>query len=183
MLKVGVIGSDFLINKNREILQEKNCQVIALQEEKQLHQVDAVIITGWQEKDYGAKINSWAEELRKMEKENMVMLAIAHGSIAMGQKGRLKLMDYWSTTLSTAPVYLPLEISSLDHVRFTACFLPDIRFTHVAPNLGILCCDKQRGPIILRQGNYLACNYVAELTKKTYLYDYWLEMVLSAKMT
>ena len=145
--------------------------------------IDYNIIADIKEYEINNFIIDNQEELRKMEKENMVMLAIAHGSIAMGQKGRLKLMDYWSTTLPAAPAYIPLEISSLDHVRFTACFLPDIRFTHVAPNLGILCYDKQRGPIILRQGNYLACNYVAELTKKTYLYDYWLEMVLSAKMT
>ena len=182
-MKVGVIGPDFLVNKNRKILEKKDCQVISLQKEKEIKEVDGIIITGWQEKHYSCKINLLSKQLKKMEKENLVIFAIAHGAVAMGQKGRLKLMDYWTVSMPAALSYLPLEISSLDHVRFTACFLSDIRFTKVAPNLGILCCDKQKGPIILRQGNYLACSYAAELTNKTYLYDYWLEMVLSAKMT
>ena len=183
MLNIGIIGPDFLVNKNKEILQEKNCLVIDLQEKKQLRQVDGIIITGWKEKDYEFKIKQWVKELKMIEKEGTVILGIAHGAVAMGQNGRLKLMDYWTKSLPIIPKYLPLEISSLDHVRFTAYFLLDIRFIQVAPNLGILCSDKQYGAVILRQGNYLACSYVAELTNKTYLYDYWLEMVLSAKMT
>ena len=35
--------------------------------------------------------------------------------------------------------------------------------------------------IVVRQGNYLACSYVAELTPQPYIYNYWLEMVAALK--
>lgn len=183
MLKVGVIGPSFLLNKNKEILQEKNCQVVALNEGRKLKEVDGIIITGWYERHYSFKLNCWREQLERMKKENVVFWGIAHGAVALSKSGRLRLMDCTAIAHSTPLTQIPLEIPSLEHRRFSAYFLSDIRFADLAPNLGVLCRDKKRGPVILRQGNYLASSYVAELTDKTYLYDYWLEMVLSAKMT
>lgn len=183
MLTIGVIGPEFLIQKNREILEPKGCKVMALSHSSQLQQMDGMIITGWQAQHYRQQVNRWCRELNQLEQQNMAILAIAHGVVAMGQNGRLKLMDYCTTSRPVGLFTAPLEIPSMDGVRFLAHFLSEIHFQSLAPNLGVLCQDRAHGPVVVRQGDYLACSYVAELTKQTYLYDYWLEMVFSTKIT
>ena len=79
--------------------------------------------------------------------------------------------------LTTASLEMPGYLQN----RFTACFLPRIQFKNLAPNLGILCQDQKSNPIVVREGNYLACSYVAELTPQPYIYNYWLEMVAALK--
>lgn len=146
-----------------------------------LRKLDGLLITGWQESHYLPCLRLMQRELCPC-KEQLSVLGIAHGAAALGHNGFLKVMDFHAKVKSNGQVTgAVLNLPCYDHTRFMACFVPEVTFIEIAPNLGVLCEDRKRGPIILRQGNHLSCSYVAELTKQQFIYDYWLEMVEAMK--
>ena len=70
-----------------------------------------------------------------------------------------------------------MRIPSWEDDRLTAVFGPEVRFSQIAPNLGIVCQTVERGPVVLRQGNYVAAAFVPEETADRAIYRYFLEMV------
>ena len=181
MFKIGMIGPDFLLQRNAEIFQQLQIKHITVKHEKQLAQIDGLLITGWKSADYRKQLQQLQPAIQKRARQ-ICLLGIAAGAAPLGQKNFFSVMDCAislrpSRSLTTAI----LEIPGFTTDRFTATFLPDVRFHHLAPNLGILCQDKQYGPVVVRQGNYLACSYVAEFTPQPHIYNYWLEMVAALK--
>lgn len=181
MFKIGMIGPDFLLQRNAEILQQLQAKYIALQQEAELSQIDGLLITGWKRADYLRPLQRLQPAIRKRA-EQLCLLGIAAGAAPLGQSGACPVIDYAvslrpSRGLTTAI----LEFPCFGVSRFTAAFLPDVRFHHLAPNLAILCQHSRHGPVVVRQGNHLACSFVAELTPQPDLYAYWLEMVAALK--
>lgn len=181
MLKIGMVGPEFLLRHNAKIFQQQQIQAIPIFTEKQLQQIDGLLITGWKNTDYLWQLQQLRPVVYQCAQQ-ISLLGIAAGASALGRRGFFAVMD---SNVSLKPGrHLTTEILEMPGFttdRFTACFLPDVRFTNLAPNLGILCQDQQRGPIVVRQGNHLACAYAAELTPQPYLYSYWLEMVAALK--
>lgn len=181
MLKIGMIGPDFLLQRNQEIFQRQQIKTIFITDAPQLHQIDGLLITGW---NYGQYLQP-LKRLRNVilaRQEQLALLGIAAGAAAFGKNGVLPVMDCHITQQSAQQLTTAvLDIPSFAPSRFTAAFLPEVRFSHLAPNLGVLCRDSRRGPVVVRQGNVLACSYAAELTPRLCLYDYWLEMVAALK--
>lgn len=181
MLKIGMIGPDFLLRHNARIFQQQQINAISIYTEKQLQQIDGLLITGWKNTDYLWQLQQLRPVIDQRAQE-ISLLGIAAGATALGKKGFFSVMDYNASLKSGHHLTTAiLEMPGFTTDRFTACFLPEVRFHNLAPNLGILCQDQKRGPIVIRQGNNLACSYVAELTPQPYLYSYWLEMVAALK--
>lgn len=181
MLKIGMIGPDFLLQCNQTIFRQQQADAFALQHLQQLQQIDGLLITGW---NYGQYLQP-LKRLRNVilsRQEQLALLGIAAGAAALGKNGVLSVMDCHITQQAAQQLTTAiLEIPGFSPSRFTATFLPEVRFSHLAPNLGVLCRDNRRGPVVVRQGNILACSYVAELTPRRCLYDYWLDMVATLK--
>lgn len=181
MLKIGMIGPDFLLRHNARIFQQQQINATPICTEKQLNQIDGLLITGWKNTDYLWQLQQMRPIIYERAQQ-ISLLGIAAGATALGKKGFFSSMDCNVTLRSGRHLTTAiLEMPGFTSDRFTACFLPDVRFQNLAPNLGILCQDQKRGPIVIRQGNHLACAYVAELTPQPYLYSYWLEMVAALK--
>ena len=109
-------------------------------------------------------------------------MGLAWGAYDLSGSGALKIMDCYAKTrqedrLTTSVLEIPL----LEYRRFNGVFVPNVSFSNIAPNLGILCKESIRGAVLLRQGNFLACSYVGELTPNLIIYEYFLAMIDDAK--
>ena len=182
MMTIGLIGPDYLLKHDQEIWQQLKAATIIIKEPNDLAKIDGLMITGWHKKEYYNTLMRTRCYIEAYAKDNLVVMGVALASNTLGQNGILKLMDFTSCVrfeekLSTSVINVP----AFEPSRFSAIFSPIVEFNRIAPNLGILCQDKKRGPIILRQGNFLACSYVPELTKNQQLYQYFFDMMLSQK--
>lgn len=183
MLKIGMIGPTFLLRRNAALFQQhfsQQVQLCATTQQTQQAQLDGLIITGWKRSDYLWQLQRFPT--LRQQKEQLSLLGIAAGASTLGHGNFFAVMDctirlHPANQITTAI----LEAPAFSADRFTAYFLPDVQFQHLAPNLGVLCQDQKHGPVVVRQGNHLACSYVAELTPQPHLYYYWLEMVNALK--
>lgn len=181
MLQIGMIGPDFLLRRNAEIFRQLQIDQLAVKHAKQLAQLDGLLITGWHRADYLKQLQALQPDLQRRVHQ-LSVLGIAAGAVPLGRKNFFSVIDCGiSSKPARSPTTATLEMPGFTQDRFTAVFWPDIRFYHLAPNLGVLCQEQRRGPIVVRQGNYLACGYVAEFTPQPYIYHYWLEMVAALK--
>lgn len=181
MLHIGMIGPDFLLQCNQTIFRQQQADAFALQHLQQLQQIDGLLITGWQPSHYTRQLQRWKQPIIQRI-DTISILGISAGTAALGRNNLLSVMDcdifcQPAAAFTTAV----LEIPSMTQTRFSACFYPQIRFCSLAPCLGILCQHSRHGPVIVRQGNLLACSYVAEQTANNAIYGYWLEMVAALK--
>lgn len=89
-------------------------------------------------------------------------------------KSKTALMDYhfsfhnqdkYTAELISAP--------SWETDRLVAVFHGLAAFHDIAPNIAVLAHNKNRGAIVLRQGNALACSYLAACTKNKEIYRYF----------
>ena len=181
MLKIGLIGPDFLLQRDEMVFRQQQIKTVRIQDGAQMQQIDGLLLTGWKSSDYLHNIKRLAPSFLKYRSQ-ISLLGIAVGAAAMGRGGILPVMDCNIVSRPGRSVATAiLEMPSFTQERFTAVFLPEVRFTALAPNLGIVCRNGKREPVVVRQGNDLACGYVAELTAQPYLYHYWLEMVAALK--
>ena len=181
MLKIGMLGPDYLRKRNGDIFQQQQIKAITVYNEQQLSHIDGLLITGWNTSGYIRPLQRLLPSIQQ-QLPQLSVFGIAAGAVSLGRNGPLSAMDcditmHSARQLTTASLEMPGYLQN----RFTACFLPQIQFKNLAPNLGILCQDQKNNPIVVRQGNYLACSYVAELTPQPYIYNYWLDMVAALK--
>ena len=181
MLKIGLLGPNYLLKRNEEILQQQQSKAVPIRNGQQLAQMDGLLITGWKPTDYLWRLQRLGPALQQAL-PRLSVLGIAAGAVCLSRQNYCAVMDCDITLHASHPLTTAtLEMPAVTDYRFTACFLPELRFTNLAPNLGVLCQEQIRGPVVVRQGNYLACSYVAELTPQPYVYRYWLEMVAALK--
>ena len=181
MISIGMIGPPVLLQRNREILQQQQIQAFSIIKETQLTQIDGLLITGWRQEDYAKQLNRLRAPVKSRIHE-LSLLGIAAGAAALGQNNLLAVMNCDvlcrpSCTFSTSI----LEMPGFTENRSAAIFCPEIQFINLAPSLGILCQHPRHGPVIVRQGDVLACSYIAEWTAHPHIYHYWLEMVAALK--
>lgn len=190
-LQIGLIGHTALLQQN--ILQFQkikqtctdcipgNLTILPIYHAMQIAQLDGLLITGWHYPSvYRRLLPLYNSILNRVDQ--LSLWGIASGAAALGQNGLFPVINCTITSHSkpsatTALLALPGYTTE----RFTGYFIPDIRFSAPAPNLGILCQNQTHGIVAVRQGNHLASSFVAELTTEPYLYQYWLDMVTSLK--
>lgn len=181
MLKIGMIGPEFLLRRDQEFFYEQQIRAAAITTARQLEGLDGLLITGWRRSDYLWQLRRLQPELSRRA-ESLSLLGVAAGAQALGRGGLLPVLDCRVTLRAGRQITTAaLEMPGFVQERFTAAFLPEVRFSELAPNLGVLCRDQRRGPVVVRQGDHLACGYVAELTPRPHIYSYWLEMVAALK--
>lgn len=182
MLTIGMIGPAFLLHYNREILAQQQAESIAIRNPTELSQIDGLLITGWRCEDYTYKLRPLYSMIQK-NMERLSLFGIAAGAVALDQNNlgviNCNIFCQPARTFTTSI----LEIPSFRQSRFVATFLPELRFSALAPSLGILCEKSRYGSVVVRQGNHLACSYLAELTPHHDIYHYWLQMVSDLKNT
>ena len=181
MLSIGIIGPPLLLHQNRTILQQavtnaEDIAVIPLRQPRQMPSLDGLLITGWRLEDYARQLFPLRSAIGQ-NAERLSLFGIAAGAVALGRPN-LAVMDF-TATCHPAPAFTAamLDVPGFAQNRFAAVFLPRLCFTALAPSLGILCEKSCYGPVVIRQGNHLACSYLAELTPPYEIYRYWLQMV------
>ncbi len=190
MLQIGMIGPPLLLRQNRDILQqeqfqeklvEKPVHAFPVRTAQQIDAIDGLLITGYRPEDYARQLYHLRTPVQSCA-DQLSLFGIAAGAAALGQNHLLPLMgcktQYQPAVSCTTSL---LEVPCFDRDRFAALFLPDVRFRDLAPSMGVLCHHPHRGPVIVRQGDMLACTYVAEWTAQKEIYQYWLEMVTALK--
>lgn len=190
-LQIGMIGSSALLRYNMMQLKEaqkrsvllSNIQIsmFPIYSEVQVAQLDGLLITGWQYPQIFRKLyplyHSISDRL-----EELSLWGIASGAAFMGRNGIFPVIDCAihsdsGQAVTTSLLELPDDMAT----RFVGYFIPEVQFSALAPNLGILCQNQTHGVIAVRQGNHLASSFVAEFTPQCALYSYWLEMVARLK--
>lgn len=178
-MHIGLIGPEELLAKNIGIFEALGHQAAALTEPAQLAVIDGLMITAWRSEDLRR-----LKRLRRAIKEQkrLGIMGAALGAYALGQNGYLALMDHRTYFREEEqPRTAILTVPSWENHRMAVVFQPEIRFDHIAPNLGILCRLREQGPIVLRQGNYLAVSFAPEEMKDRAIYCYFLDMLGRAK--
>ena len=181
MLHIGMIGPDFLLQRNREIFQQQQVEAFAITNPQQVAQMDGLLITGWRPSHYTKQLHQLQIPIAHRI-DTLSLLGISAGTAALGRNAPLTVMDC-DIFCQPAPAFTTavLEMPGITQQRFSAWFFPQISFCNLAPCMGILCQHSRHGPVIVRQGNFLACSYVAERTANKAIYHYWLEMVAALK--
>ncbi len=190
MLHIGMIGPPLLLRQNAEIFQqdifqqdrfEPPIEAYPVRTAQQIAKLDGLLITGWRPEQYAQQLYRLRAPVKE-QTDNLSLLGIAAGAAALGENQLLPLLHcqtrYQPTSSYSTSV---LDIPSFRRDRFAAFFLPDIQFSELAPSLGVLCHHPLRGPVMIRQGDILACSYMAEWTAQKEIYQYWLEMVTALK--
>lgn len=177
---IGIIGSDYLQRQNSEKLKPLGLRTCPLKQEEEIKNLQGLIISAWRKKDI-LILNKWKEAIRSAAKANLVIMGIGFGAFALGKNGALALMDYQSRCNGRQKTSQGLlTVPSWSNQRFCAVFGPEITFFNIAPNLGIITKDNKRGPVLLRQGNFLASSFFPELTKNDNIYLYFAQMIRNA---
>ncbi len=190
-LQIGMIGHTTLLRQNilrfRQ-LQEAHLLCLPFQiitvpvyHKMQIAQLDGLLITGWQQQTLYHQLYPLQTAIIN-HLESLSLWGVASGASMIGRGGIIPAIDCTITshpgqTISTSI----LEFPGCTPERFVGYFIPDIRFSLPAPNLGILCQNESHGIVAVRQGNHLASSFAAELSPTLSLYRYWLEMVASLK--
>ena len=182
LLTVGLLGADYLYKQNESIFGSLHIQTRPIRCAEDIKGLDGLWLSGWQERDFCHLSGPVISAARQAAGRELVVLGAAWGAKMLGCSGRLPLMNCRVLAAReeklTAAV---LEVPSWDNLRFAAAFAPTVTFLRIAPNLAVLCRDSQRGPVIVRQGNFAACGYVPELTKNQALYRYFAQMMKNAR--
>lgn len=174
-MRIGFIGSEALGEKDQAIFAQLGQQVELLNRPERLSAVDGLWLSMMHTEELHL-LHNWRQALRC--RTDLAVMGAALGAYALGQNGPLGLMDY--RTCFREEHHLTAEllrIPSWEDHRLTAVFGPEVRFQQIAPNLGIVCQTDERGPVILRQGNFLAAAFLPEETADRAIYRYFLEMV------
>lgn len=89
-------------------------------------------------------------------------------------KNKSALMDYHFSIHNRNKYTAELiSVPSWETDRLVAVFSGFATFHDIAPNIAVLAHNKHRGAIILRQGNALACTFLAACTKNKEIYRYF----------
>ncbi len=190
MLHIGMIGPPLLLRQNAEIFQQELFQqeqfqppieAFPVRTAQQLAKLDGLLITGQRPEDCAQQLYRLHTALKE-QRDTLSLLGIAAGAAALGENQLLPLL-HCQTLCKPTPCYSTsmLEVPCFARNRFAAWFLPEVRFFDLAPCMGVLCQHPHRGPVIIRQGDVLACSYMAEWTAQKEIYQYWLEMVTALK--
>ena len=181
MLSIGMIGPPLLLQQNRRIFQQRDTEAFPLRTAQQLQKIDGLLITGCRPEDYACQLYRLRTSI-KCCADSFALFGIAAGAAALGQNQLLPLLNC-RTYCQKASAFTTslLDVPCFQKSRFAAFFQPKICFADLAPSLGILCHHPLHGPVIIRQGDILACSYLAEWTEPKEIYQYWLEMVETLK--
>ena len=174
-MRIGFIGSAALGEKDRAVFAQLGQQLEVLTQPEQLAAVEGVWHSLVRTEELRPLYN-WRQAIRC--RTDLAVMGAALGAYALGQNGPLGLMDYRACCREEHHLTAELlRIPSWEDHRLTAVFGPEVRFQQIAPNLGIVCQTIERGPVVLRQGNFLAASFLPEETADRAIYRYFLEMV------
>ncbi len=179
-MNIGLLGADDLCKRNEIIFSEIDCETLLIHKETDLEQIDGLWLSAWRPMQLARLLplqKTLAQEMRK----GLTIAASGAASCFLGQNGSLKLMNYKSYFRPQKTMtYRLLNVPSWPKQRFCAAFGAEIRFFALAPNLGIISKDT-KGPVIIRQGNFLACSFLPEWTKEQEIYHYFRLMTNSSR--
>lgn len=179
-MTIGIIGNDYLQQQTLDQLKPLGLTAQPLEQKEMIKNLQGLIITAWQRKDI-LILGKWKDAIKSAAKANLVIMGVGFGAFALGKNGVLALMDYYSRCNGQSKIsHSLLTVPSWSHQRFSAVFGPEITFFNIAPNLGIIAKDSKRGPVLLRQGNFLASSFFPELTGNDNIYHYFAQMVRNA---
>ena len=174
-MRIGLIGSAVLREKDQAVFSQLGQQTEQVTQPEQLAALDGLWLAAVHAEELRFLYN-WRQALHSQT--DLAVMGAALGAYALGQNGPLGLMDYRACYREEHHLTAELlRIPSWEDHRLTAVFGPEVRFQQIAPNLGIVCQTIERGPIILRQGNFLAASFLPEETADRAIYHYFLEMV------
>ena len=174
-MRIGLIGPAALREKDQTVFGQLGQQTEILTQPEQLAAVDGLWLSAVRAEDLRFLYN-WRQVIRS--RTDLAVMGAALGACALGQNGPLGLMDYRACCREEHHLTAELlRIPSWEDHRLTAVFGPEVRFQQIAPNLGIVCQTVERGPVVLRQGNFLAASFLPEETADRATYHYFLEMV------
>lgn len=179
IMRIGFMGQKALLFKNQTIFAKLGHQICYTERPEELAQLDGLWLSTCQTKEW-AKWQTWRPIFQNQPQ--LAIMGAVLGAVALAQNGPLALMDYQANYTETARHTAELlRIPSWNDHRLTAIFGPKIHFEQIAPNLGVICQTADRGPIILRQGNFLAVSFIPEETPDWSIYHYFLEMARKSK--
>lgn len=179
-MQIGFLGPAELLAKNKTILSRLGHDLSPVTAPAQLAQLDGLIVSA---RHAGELTQLYRLRRAIKEQKRLAVMGAALGAYALGQNGPLALMNYQTYYREEEKErFAMVQVPSWDNHRMTAVFHSRLRFVHIAPNLGIVCQSKELGPIVLRQGNYVAASFTPEEMKDWAIYRYFLEMTARAQI-
>ena len=126
MTTIGIIGADFLVEKNKLIFIELGIDAFELTNLKQLDEIDGLLVTAWQERHIDQKGRFMRKILQRMPENQISIMGLAAGARALGKDSSMGVMDFISYMRPEKQITSAmLEVPSFDHTKFSAVYLPD----------------------------------------------------------
>ena len=179
MMQIGFMGNRELFEKNREIFYKLKIECKNITSAEELQAIDGLMISSLGGEGIEV-VKKMYREIRNYGEKDTPIWGIGYGGYLLTDKnlalidchGRFRRRKSLKTSIISVPSW---------QERFAVNFYGKIELVNVAPNIAILCEEKQ-SPIILRQGNVLACTYMAELCKNKSIYAYFAQMLCDGFM-
>jgi len=157
-MQVGFMGNKELFEKSRGIFYKLKIKCTPITTVKELQETDGLVISSFGGEDTET-VKKLCREIRTYGEQDKPIWGIGYGGYLLSDKN-LKLLDchcrfYQQKNLRMSIISVPSW-----QERFAVSFYGKTEFLNIAPNIAILCEEKQT-PVILRQGNVLACTYMS----------------------
>lgn len=85
MLKIGMLGPDYLRKRNGDIFQQQQIKAITIYNEQQLSHIDGLLITGWNTSGYIRPLQRLLPAIQQ-QLPQLSVFGIAAGAVSLGLK-------------------------------------------------------------------------------------------------
>lgn len=169
---IGLAGRRQFGEQHRQEMQALGIDCQWVSSPNDLDNFDGLILSGLVSSDW-PDLPDWINRLKDPLWQQRPLFADGWACSILS-KSKTALMDYhysvhkrdkYTAELISAP--------SWETERLVAVFSGFATFHDIAPNIAVLAHNKRRGAVVLRQGNALACTFLAACTKNKEIYRYF----------
>ena len=181
-MKIGIIAPEWLAQLNQKILHDLGINSVNIKESKDLEGVNGLILSAGLHKEINVIVTNLQQELLNLINQQIVIMGIGDGIKFLAKDGLLQAMGIKvASGYKLTPESIFVNIPSIENKRFASIYLNQSSIVEVDPNIGILSKDKSRGPLVVRQGNCIACTFMVELSSDFCLYRYFKKMIIDSE--
>ena len=174
-MKIGRLGAEELLSYDAAHLAQWGLECIALREIAQIFAVDGLMLSG----EFPEQLmlsRAWCNEILRAAKQDLPIWGCGYGAYLLTKGKPLSVLDcqgWFAPSNRESVLFLTVP---LWEERFAVRFFQHVHLEQPAPNLAVLAKVKNQ-PVILRQGNVLACTFLPSQANDSGIYGYFAEMV------
>jgi len=174
-VKIGRLGAKEFFAYDVAHFAHWGAECISLKEPRQLSAVDGLLLSA-EFPEQLALNRHWCRAILQHAQQNLPIWGCGYGAYLLAKGKSVPLLDCRARFVRRSTETVLLLTVPLWEERFAVRCSRQVRLEQPAPNLAVLAKSKEE-PVILRQGNVLACTFLPCQTNYGGMYGYFIEMV------